>query len=389
MPSTLGSYKGKFRRPKKVKKSNYHMAGSVIKVENGGIIQSPDNVYVASCTTPGLYLRSSIMNAIVKKLFNKFGHYFSDFGNQIDPDTGTAPRYQTAWYYTQNSDINTQGVKESESIVFFGNQSYDNAITVTQNALNAIQTGGAGWQNFNILSVVLRVFDDDAGGALSDKYRTMATIDLQNAKFDLLHRSILKVQNTTPSFAGNTDSEDITHNPVCGYYYKGKKWKNYIDWNFVKKSDAAGQKSAPLPHCDRINGTLVFNSASFDPVEDSLRKPTKYAWKFGMSKSSFIKLGPGDIKYIKKVFKSTMKFNTILKKADNFVNGNGNMDIGKTDLLAFEKMLDNGSDSIQDIRLFVQHDVTLCCKITTTRTRTNGDTRIGDQDITLDLAPAP
>lgn len=197
------------------------------------------------------------------------------------------------------------------------------------------------------------------------QFRTTATVaypvfgskewDVSKCRITLYGKSILCLQNRTESssLTNPTSTEIISTNPV-----RGKEYLCTGAGPRIRDTRQAGTVASSNQFtCDSKGGGFLVSSLSsgFDVgARDVLRQPPHQSYFSNCLGSSYIRLGPGEIKKSVAVSSVTKSFNQWLISMQDvmsktgFVSGiptNCDTRFGRSKILAFEKVADVGGDA--------------------------------------------
>lgn len=294
---TKGRYVGAFKAPNKTsgrKLLPYNKKGVVYVKELTGTVSDPDVVYVMNAAVNSYDVLAAIIAAALRNLFEKAGVRITGLTDDIATSAMTVSRGEmtvrlvsmnkyTFAVTTQDAVVSAGTTLASLSTTTFfpaflnWASGYDN-VSGAGNANNLVEP-----QKF------ILYFNEDATSAIQNQ---VSEINFEEAEITLHGSSQMKVQNRTKSATGSADEQDVSNNPLQGrlYYFKGVPRPK----NNILTSAGGGQMAAfsviPVDvGVKTLVGATDFGSTDFKEPQP----PTAF---YNCTKSSFVRLEPGDIK---------------------------------------------------------------------------------------------
>lgn len=293
---TVGRMGKRFLKPIYRKPSRFLSRGSVRYVEHGGTTSSPTCAYVGH-SFGAVEVFATIIDSVIQKLFVKAGHRIPSMENLVSNGAQLGLTYT----YRRN---HTEGgiVAVNVTIGTTYRITSDNMRASIETVVNTNST----FDDFQIEQFIL----NDATAAnvtLAQLYAAEMIIECNNS-------SSMSVQNRSladSAAADPSNRNEITNNPIAGKSYEGrgngavlKLWNNTL---------SLGESLIGAP----ATGAIVWDVESTNTTTEQknmYRRPqTQYA--FGnVTKSSGVRLSPGQIRNSRLYMKQSCYFNTWIKK---------------------------------------------------------------------------
>jgi len=317
---TTGHYRGPFNKPKQVKKSSKVMNfDAQLKIESGGVQSVPidSSSYVGHGIAPNRLLET-VMQALMRKLFQKAGITISNFEDNIVRDLmvpvdGTVPIYdypnyiiRYGYHIVVNADPSSTPLANSvtwgEHVEpTFGGTWGDLAHHVLETiqgdiSLSALEAGQLYFVQFVLLA------------NHGEEWDTLASMPVEQTTFDLEFYSNLKIQNRTKSSTGDLSTEVVNANPLEGKIYRTNKWRNGFD---LKRTTLAAQSGAHGLYTKNNEGIILADSSV---TQSSILQKPPSPYIMGVNKCNSVTLQPSDIKYSKIAWKTKIGFNEFVHR---------------------------------------------------------------------------
>lgn len=340
-----GRYIGKFKKAKRVRKTRkrtrFMNKGVVIKLEDGGIQQDAQCVYVGVHNSPNKQLHQAMWYCVTKCLYKKYG---------IEIESWTQTLGGLNFEHKIRLGYRRAGTSALQSIVTAGFDGADSYNTVATAVANLVETSGLTKDDYFDYAF-LTSQDTIAGG--SDVI--VSRIDMAHFSLEWKNYGLITVQNRTnagtSTGAANIDENEnsVTNNPLVGKLYNVKNL-NQLRPNFATKTIA----DEMLANTDR--GYLSFSSNDAE-----YNKPPKGIQFENVKSSSRIMLQPGEIKKYTVRTKKYVKFNTFWTHfAEDLYTDDSPFHFGDMVVMGFEKLLDSRNDE-QSIEVGFETNITINC----------------------------
>lgn len=346
---TVGTYRGKFKKPVKKKFSNFRKACVSRSSETGGVSTDVDCVYIGHSVAFRQVL-SAVCSAIIKKLFEKSGHIINSMEQKYQGEI-LVPHSAATEILRIQRRITQEGAVDTRDLVFVADSTYQD---ISDQLLNELVITGT-TQTFEILQFQLLV-------------NTVMEASLSGTDMNIVlsYYSALNVQNqTVGTNLVDDQTTDVTNNPLEGKCYSGKG-TGYTPklWNVTTALTAENNFVA-----DAVTGLIEFNVNGANVpqgMKDILKRPANRGALSGVSKMSNVRLGPGMIKrgVVKGVEKTSL--NKFLKIWLDSLRASGtgeNLRVwyGKSEMFAFEKLCRTGVGAQSIIVGYEINQLYRCC----------------------------
>lgn len=340
---------GRFKRPRKNSKKNmnYVTKGFVHTTEVHGLVADPDCVYVGHSSFSGTQMIEIMCQSLLRKLFAKSGWVCRSIHEKIP---GYFANTSTCWRISierKNEETgvivayNYDGVGATDHTIYqlVGDQSIGLAplFVALLDVFRDFATGqgGTGGSTNNVdVPFRLRLYREE-GNVLGTFYQFDSEIIFAHETVNYFSKSDLKIQNRTIAADSSTDANNVANNPIQGklYHFKGGCPRAKVDGVHLVEA-----------MLDR-HGTLTARAAQIAPTDTSVaqvfKEPPKPHAFWNCSKSSTVKLNPGDTKSDSLYYSGKMPFLKFLK-AIQYGYGTGLKQVnlfGKSAMIALEDMI--------------------------------------------------
>lgn len=346
-----GILRGKFRRPtlKKLDKlSKFLKKGAVSKTEYSDTLQDEKCVYIGHTTFIQEEILKNFSRAVVKKLYNTGGVYFTAFGDQNFAITRLQVLYQPS--ITENI-IATHEIDYTTPPF-----TYETMATALYSWLKASFLGTALATERARVIVGFRLYYGDVGAA---GFSNIVAELKGNMQIEWYVRSILKVQNRTRSALGTQDDQ-VDRIPLIGRSYEVNRCGFQL-----ATINSAGPNWAFTTDPD--NGLIQLEANSSG--QNIFKEPPMPSVFKNKVKHGGIKLGPGVIKYSTLNTHSTIDLTVFLQQVfatnpqDSFFN------YGKTRMFAMEKPMNLDEENLINIGYEHQYEVGISIKLKRAQTQ--------------------
>jgi len=345
---SIGVYKGKFRKPRKIKRTmesqclskGYHKT-----VEQFGLVQDSDSVFLTHSTVCNLEVAYVVASALLRTVLTKAGLKVTNQWNEMevsDPVAGVTLQPSTSaglrfHFTTKNASTG--------SMTGYVYTTIDN-----QNFRDLTNFGGGGfddipnrlidyWRNtLDNIPYKLAVYVKDEGLA-STFWRLGAEMYLEDAHIQLSLKSTLTCQNRTKAATAaegaGPETDRVDSQPLRGMIYDFK----HADPRVRHSGPAPGTISnQPFNQISEKGITLIKGSQFVGATEPFVPK----YWA-NISKAVPITLQPGEMKKTHFMFQFSGKLINVMKKmkATLWFGATGNLTgiTGKSQMVCFEEQM--------------------------------------------------
>ena len=274
---TTGSRRSRFKKPRyRVKYNRFNRYGSVKKVENGGLQNGSDCVYLGHSTSVHEQLVPAAVRAIVRELAKQAGFDFAQW-DEIIP-LGGANNWTYSLLYYASHKTGTQS--SSSTSITAGTQTYLGLADAIYTQLKTTMQPG-------VELAEIRLNDHD--GHCNAKV-LLSQMDLT---FEVV--SVMKIQNRTLATSSITTAEhdeemtQISNNPVVGKIYSG----NHDGFMPDARGILPGGASFEGLLADTQQGVIAAKAADL-PV--GFKKPIDGQFLKSCYKTGNVIIMPGEIK---------------------------------------------------------------------------------------------
>jgi len=338
---TRGYRAGRIKRTRRFKHDWYAKAGSVIKVETGGVVADANCVYVGFGTNPINITHKAVTRCITKELFSQAGFSIGRFDDKLETIGYT---YELRFRYLVDP---SDDVMNNTVVVLASNPTFE---TVAGNIATEMDNLYAVNPHMFIEEIALLQVQSTGGNVFA---RVIGEICCGNFGIYINSRGSISVQNRTLSSDGQAFSTDITNNPVHGKVYSGVgnnfKVRNFIDQTLNTPFFVPGL-------------TPAFAVSSAENQSAVSRKPFSPQDLVGVRHSSSVSINPGGIRtgYLSYSKKMNLK-NFYRDYHECLVDPTKESHkLGKIYMIGLEKMV---NDRISEPNISVGYEVNLTLKV--------------------------
>nr|UOF76974.1 putative capsid protein [Cressdnaviricota sp.] len=348
---TLGRYRGKFKRTKRVRVDVFRKNGVMNTMEVHGTVSDPNCVYIGHSTYSGIQLLETMLQAMLKKLFYRAGVRLESI-KQVLP--GYESNTSNCWKMILYRENKATGVIDTSSYTTVAGTNTSIYQLVGDRAAGtaalwpglfavfeayAIGQYGAGvGEPINVLQpAFIRLYR--AEDNVANFWQYQSEIVFGNEHITCKSKSQLKIQNRSLAADASADSADVSNNPIVGKQY-------------LFNSGCPRARSQDLFLVEAMlepSGVLTARSAQFAGTVDMSEPPPAGAFWNCLS-SSGARLEPGDIKKQVITHYKKMRFLQFLKSLGLGYSAAAQKQInliGKSGLFAFEDVINvNASQNI-------------------------------------------
>jgi len=338
---TLGTYRGKFKRAKKLRTSSFQRNAVKFTTEFGGTTSNANCGYVGHGMAVDK-LTELFANTVVKYLFEKAGFSVNNFQKKINGDqtnVHNTPSHKIKWTYR---------IGEGEALLtafapIGADDTWREAGSTLVGGLYAAVTGSD--EEYHIIGWQLYSLEDLA---LPDQKTLIATAQMNELYATLHFSSILNIQNQTlGSGAGDDLVTDVTNNPLEGKIYSA--WGNGITLSAynIGAGVADGSNGFVANHQTGVSTFDASGANITTEMQFILNRPPSPAAFNEIVKMNSIRLPAGGIKKsfisYKKVYKLQTLFNVLLSdlRSNPVYRRHA---IGKYQLIALQKLCRTGAE---------------------------------------------
>lgn len=328
----LGRTGPKFGRSRKVRYDKFVKFGSVIKLEDGGVLEGTECVYVGHYSLPILPVLKVATMAMARNIARSLNLHTQD----PNEDLGYGKATTFTVYY--------------RDAMFGETKSTNTAVASFGNIVDL-----AGWLQTAIL----------AGWAATETYYEVVSLYIYDAAnepvfkcaggnvfFEIVGNSNLQIQNRTLANDTVGDNQnrsalDITNNPL-----RGKRYDGYGNIHPLKFNDITTLGTIPQLHHEDDYGVLALNPETATNwtanAKQMLSKPPMAACFGNTNRHKYVMIGPGEIRRSKCKGVIKVSLNNLLKMYSEQIRGNSNFSTvndalcrkGASVFYGFEKLCD-------------------------------------------------
>lgn len=355
---THGKIGMSFGGGRRTKRNNRYLRNGVVsKYESRTIATDSDCVYVGHYSLPPDAVMQTAMRALARVVMKEHGQVLSDV-NQESEEAAINVFVNVRYAFNGVLFTYSAGTGARPTIFELG-EAIESTIMLAYN--NVANTG-------RYFEIVDFVFKTNANAEQVCNFRGNACVFKINAK------SIAAIQNRTKSgdtaVDQSTRADDVENNPLQGKHYVG--WGNIHTYRF--NNDSLG--TCPTLSHNAQNGILsqiIQDETNFtDEMKTALRKPPPRSSFGGVSSSSYVKLGPGSIRYNRIRSVLSLNINQLVDLfIDNYVGQaafdtssvatNSLINKGSSHFFGFEKVLE--TDSSVESKISVGMEVNLVVSV--------------------------
>jgi len=338
-----GVYRGRgksiFRRSRRGKKrytkwiasrAKRQFSGAAFVKQVGGTVEDDQAVHIAINNTPIRVLFRSLINVVIRRLFIKSGYDVDDDASFIDGwNTGCNI---TCIYRTTpanaESTLSLNGVAGEKfyELVDRITTQWDASMSANPNAV------------FDRISL--------RRGGTDGSYGVTTRAYLRDARFNILTRNALKVQNRSINVVGNDQDDDVDRCPIKGTVCYGKGSAPIPNDTFWT-ADFYGDGTTAV--VSQLGGTNQLLQTTLNPTTFST---TKNFTKFTMD--------PGAVKTHVVSDKINVTFNAIIRwiRVQRTLDATDTrMPYGSHKVISFEKVIGNVGDNTQPVKVIYESEL--------------------------------
>lgn len=188
------------------------------------------------------------------------------------------------------------------------------------------------------------------------------TIDLRTLRLDIVSKSRFKIQNRSYNSENNNEAFDVDRVPLYG-----KSFEYKTTGTVFRPTNYPGTATTGRLSTNPLTGCLPAPAAE-SGVQDEYYKECPISQQIvGCYKSESVHLDPGSIKTSVMYETLNMSFYEFMRKVifiGELFRNDGQFSqywIGKTRLIAFEKMINVPANAFNEIRLITEHQIDIGC----------------------------
>lgn len=352
---SVGTYKGSFKKAKRIKKTMKSMAlakGFHKTLEQYGTVTSSDCVYLGHSSGNLTEMSEVIYSALMRKIMNKAGFKMSSLFRELavsNPGSGVNFNEDATglrFVYT----VMLQSVGTTNNVIYdtLNGQNFgDVLLAFTQFRLHLLdfirgEQGAGAREAYEPFK--LAVYTKDVTATI-DQWRLGAEMFLEDVHLELSCNSIMTIQNRTKAAEATTDfgTERVDSQPLKGYLYEFKHADPRV--RFASSANEALNNNQVFNRMN-ANGLSLIRGNQFGPSNEPL-DPKYFA---NIAKATKITLDPGEMKKMTFSYRVSGKITNILKKLQvtryHSVTGVFNGQIGKCQFFAFEELMRTPSNNL-------------------------------------------
>lgn len=270
-------YRGRFKKPRRKGAKAGGRFTTIHTEEVNGTVTDSDCVYLIHTSIDQQVVIKQLVKEMVRKLFARAGFVIHSENEILQSNAGVSDSSGfTVRVFEQNNNNNTIGLAVAHTLV-----AGSTLETVTVAIASVFYSYSNGYTNPNANNGIeltqMCLFDNKTQESLS------ATIDFREETIVMYSKSALKVQNRTLSGDGSASTDNVNANPLVGYCY-----------NF---SGVPKAKPRNMYQFNRIltgKGVTLIKAGTL--TDSGLKEPPLPRVFWNCTKSSKIRLQPGDIK---------------------------------------------------------------------------------------------
>lgn len=353
-----GKFRGNFKRPRRVPKKMdpFISKGFLHTSEVHGLVTDTNIVYAGHSTYSGIKVIELLAQCILRKLYKKAG-WLCKSVREVIPGRSTtllnARDRITVFVKNKKSGVTSQyshdlTLNGTDSIFSLcGDQSATVAVapifpTFIAILQNYATTDYSTTTNVDVPQRIVLFREDDNGG--TSTYPFTCEINLENEVVHCKSTSVLKIQNRSLAADASNQAEAVSANPLQGKLYHFS-------------SGAPRGRTISMYNIEGMfdnTGVILARGASFPSVAQVLLEPPEAKFFWNCTKSSKIRINPGDIKQ-DTIKHSTVKPFLLFLKDMKFGASGLNADdkqlnlAGKSSLIALEDVINVNSDELISI----------------------------------------
>lgn len=336
-------------------------------------ISGADSVLISHGIGGGYIFRYFIY-AIYKALFDKAGIVIRNWHEKVDDDVIVPHTWEVQVYTRQVDNPSVVGTDIQRNVYTWNNTDSHNvfAFNIYNGLIGALfPPNVTGEKKPTILRVELVTYDLEGQNV---ERRRVASIDLEEAVFIMRYKQRLTMQNRTKHKDGDAQLETtdvVDRAPLKGMVYRSKKWQDKVA---IVKNDSDVNPTGIRPSIvlDAENHGRYTAANLLDPTVagdfNQFRKLVS-PWVFGKGyKGTPFVLGPGAIGQNTVYYNMKISVANLVRKIQPGWNGLNSCEVGKVEILQFEKQL--GVTGDPSISINYQVENYLSCYVTSKKCRT-------------------
>lgn len=318
----------RMRAVQSTRKDIVNIKGSRANIEQGGVLSviTSTSAYVGHGVA-AKQVALAACRAIVKELYRQKGENIVRWFDS--PKTSPSTFQLSYWYYTSEADAAPTQV----NLAIDGTTTY---YVVAENLFTSFNA------NLSLGARISYIWFNDKNFQGGTEYgQTTASIDPDCFNLNYYITSTIMIQNCSKggTTGGETADDDlvteVTKNPLVGKVYKSTKWSNGF---YPKARPQANDGSWTGFIADNTYGYIAANGVN-NASPDLVKPPPGY-W-FDGAKSSGCTLAPGEIRYLKWKFRTTIGCGNFWKRYVTWTNGTTvGFPFGPCEMIGLEKMID-------------------------------------------------
>lgn len=347
---TQGSFGGRFKRPRRVKKDIYRKAGFMHTTEVHGSVNDPDCVYIGHSTFSATQLLEVILQSLLRKLFQKTNWVCHDVNENLpsfsDGNVSNLWRIKlirqdkvagTLFEHSFTTSVNTSIYLIVGDVSAGLAPQWPELIEYFRDFMRGDRT--AGGSNFNTIEPYKLILYREEGN-VSVFYQHEAELFMSECNVNVYSKSTMKIQNRTLSADAGNQSDDVSANPITG--------KQYVFSSGVPRPAGLSDLHVFQKMLDP-SGVLSVR-ANQAGVGNAFKEPLPAQTFRNCSKSGTIVLQPGEIKYSNIYYKARKPLLSFLYNM-GYALGTSNTAnihiIGKSAMFALEDVINvNAANNI-------------------------------------------
>ena len=369
--TATGTYKGRFPKTKKIKRTVEQMClsrGYHKTIEQFGTVSDPDSLYITQSTTSPEETASVIAAALMRTVMSKAGFKITNQFNYVEASDPT-PGSGAAGFgsFQESQGLRFEFVVKNALVSTFTTYLYDT--TSNQNFLSMV--GAFTDLPYKLIDYFrnvsaeepykLAVFKKDTNGGFADHWRLGAEMYLEDAHLEIFYHSNLCLQNRTKAAeAGGADYnvDRIDNQPLKGWIYD------------FKHADPRVRHTGTV--IGLTDNNIIFNRIPSDGLQlirgamyDGAREPFVPKYFSNVKKAVPILLQPGDMKKTGFTYKFSGTFTNVVRKiravrwfAFGGLNHYSGV-IGKSQMIALEEVMRTPSSN--KITIAFEREIKIGC----------------------------